>query len=264
MPPSPAISPDLAGGLAEVKPLNPELGGITVVLPVYNEAATLDATLDAVFAFSGEHPGARFVFVSDGATDETNAILARRLQGQDRVTALIYEHNRGKGYAIAYAIERIRAPLVMFMDGDLAYGLDHIGEIEAALRTADVVIGSRKESPEERRNTRKFRRLSGWCFNRLVRVGLGLPFADTQAGLKGFRLPAAKAIFSRLRLTGFAFDVEALFIARRLGLRITEIPARVSRSHRRKPSNVSMWREPVRMAGNLLQIRWNALRGKYR
>ncbi|MBX7106459.1 MAG: glycosyltransferase [Gemmataceae bacterium] len=248
----------------EIKPARAKGVALSVILPVYNEAATLDATLDAVLAFAAGRPDVRFVFVCDGATDQSEEILRRRLAGHDRCELRAYQPNRGKGYAVAYAIREIDSPLVMFMDGDLAYSLDHIDDMLAALATADVVIGSRRESPEERRNTRKFRRLSGWCFNRLVRVGLGLPFADTQAGLKGFRLEAAREIFSRLRLSGFAFDVEALFLARRLGFSIAEIPARVSRSHRRKPSNVSMWREPVRMAGSLLRVRWNAITGRYR
>jgi glycosyltransferase involved in cell wall biosynthesis len=183
------------------------------------------------------------------------------------VEFISYPVNRGKGHAIRTAIAALGAgddACVCFMDGDMAYSLDHLKAMLESLKRCDVVIGSRKESPEERRNTRKFRRLMGWVFNRMVRVGMDLPYADTQAGLKGFRGAAARRIFPQVTLRGFAFDVEALFIARRLGMSIGEIPARVSRSHRKKPSNVNLATEPLRMLGDLMRIRWNSLLGRYR
>ena len=269
---------------------------LTVILPLYNEADVLPAALDVVATYRAVRPEVRFLFVSDGSTDATPAVLRQRLgerqgvPGSAGIGYIAYEHNAGKGEAIRTGIRAVteweaaratpggqpggfdpappgvrgdlsdaarraspaaqgavqaagfspeaQAPtcdtqpehLVVFMDGDMAYGLDHLDEMTLALRTHDVVIGSRRESPEERRNTRKFRRLSGWCFNRLVRLGLSLPYQDTQAGLKGFRLSAARAIFERVTLSGFAFDVEVLFIARRLGYSIAEIPARVARA----------------------------------
>jgi glycosyltransferase involved in cell wall biosynthesis len=244
---------------------------LTVILPVFNESATLPATCRTVGEFAAAHPAIRFVFVDDGSSDATRSILAGEMPEWTAsigalapMSFLSYSANKGKGFAIKTAVERVDSDLVCFMDGDLAYGLDHLAEITSKLRTSDVVIGSRRESPEERRNTKKLRRLMGWIFNGLVRVGVGLPFEDTQAGLKGFRTPAARIIFSRTRLRGFAFDVEALFIARRHGFSISEIPARVSRSHRKKPSNVNLYLEPLRMARDLMTIRLHGLLGRYR
>lgn len=247
------------------------LGTLTVILPVFNESRTLPATVAEVRRYSESEPGIRFVFVDDGSSDTTREILAGEMPEWSAsvgalapLSFLSYSANKGKGFAIKTAVERVDSELVCFMDGDLAYDLDHLAEIASKLRTSDVVIGSRRESPEERRNTKKLRRMMGWIFNGLVRVGVGLPFDDTQAGLKGFRTPAARIIFSRTRLRGFAFDVEALFVARRHGFSIAEIPARVSRSHRKKPSNVNLYLEPLRMARDLVTIRLHGLLGRYR
>lgn len=253
----------------EVKVLPPRMAArLTVILPVYNEAATLPATIACVRDFAAQRPDCRFLIVSDGSTDGSAALLAAALPEHTPAPAggvsfLAYPDNRGKGAAIVHAMAAVDTDLVCFMDGDMAYGLDHLDEVTGALAEADVVIGARHESPEERRNTRKFRRFSGWCFNALVRIGLNLPYQDTQAGLKGFRLPAARLIFPRLTLKGFAFDVELLYVASLHALKVVEIPARVARSHRKKPSNVSMTREPLRMARDLAQIRWNDMRGRY-
>lgn len=248
---------------------------MTVILPVFNESATLPKTLEAVLADVAVNDHHRYVFVDDGSTDQTLSLLRERLgpegdpgaSGSGRVSFVSYPENRGKGHAIRTGIASLRGSgdeFVVFMDGDMAYDLDHLPVIAASLATHDVVIGSRKESPEERRNTKKLRRLMGWVFNTMVRVGMGLAFMDTQAGLKGFRLNAAREIFPRVRLRGFAFDVEALFIAQRRGYSIAEIPARVSRAHRKKASNVNLALEPLKMAGDLVRIRWNSLLGRYR
>ena len=270
--------PQSQSGTIEAKPAIPAatMTALTVLLPLYNEAGSLSATLDVVLEFAAREPDVRFVFVDDGSRDATLSILRERLGGEGatpNVAFISYPENRGKGHAIRTGIAGLRGSndeLVVFMDGDMAYGLDHLAPMVEALTAPpgrggyEVVIGSRRESPQERRNTRKLRRLMGWTFNRLVQVGMGLPFEDTQAGLKGFHLGVAREVFPRVTLRGFAFDVEALFIAKRLGHTIGEIPARVARAHRRKPSNVNLLLEPVKMAGDLLRIRLNALLGRYR
>jgi dolichyl-phosphate beta-glucosyltransferase len=254
---------------------------MTVIMPVYNESATLPVTLDSISAYARANPGVRFVLVDDGSRDDSVRIVRTRLGviggaelvlgesieslGDAPVVLIANAQNQGKGGAVRGAMMTLQSEMICFMDGDLAYAPeDHLPAMIAALQSADVVIGSRRESPEERRNTKRLRRLMGWTFNRIVRVGLNLPMDDTQAGVKGFRMAAARTIFSRSQLSGFSFDVELLFIARQHGLRIAEIPARVARAHRKKPTNVNLATEPLRMLGDLVKVRWNWLRGRYR
>lgn len=250
-------------------------------MPVYNEAATLAATLDAVSEYAQKNTDCRFLFVNDGSSDETETILRSRLaviggaelspEGvwtgpRDAGVALLsYVENRGKGHAVRTAMLLADSDLVCFMDGDLAYlPEDHLPAMIESLRSADVCIGSRRESPDERRNTKRLRRLMGWTFNKIVRLGLNLPLDDTQAGVKGFTRRAAEIIFTRSTLSGFSFDVELLFIARRHRLKIVEIPAKVARAHRKKPTKVNLATEPMRMLGDLVKVRWKWLCGRYR
>ncbi len=103
----------------------------------------------------------------------------------------------------------------------------------------------------------------GWGFNRLVRIFLKLPYRDTQAGLKGFSNEAAERIFARQTIFDFTFDAELLFLARRFGYRIAEVPARVLDTHVYKGSHVSLLRDTPRMLLSLLRIRCNSALGKY-
>ena len=102
----------------------------------------------------------------------------------------------------------------------------------------------------------------GWTFNRLARLALGLPHPDTQAGLKGFRRDVARTLFARQRVAGFGFDVEVLYLARRLGYRVGEIPARVSAGSY-AASQVDLVRDPLRMFRDLVSIRWRGAIGRY-
>ena len=268
--PVPAAFTDSASGSA-ISPATAQHASLTVILPVFNESATLPNTLATVTEYAARFPDIFFVFVDDGSTDDTSSILAASVPAWSAAVAQIapvsflsYSQNRGKGHAIAAAVKSVCTDLVCFIDGDLAYDLDHLPVIIAALRKSDIVIGTRKESPAERRNTKKLRRLMGFVFNGIVRIGMRLPHEDTQAGIKGFRTVAARNIFSRTRLRGFAFDVEVLYLARRRGFSVSEISARVSRSHRAKPSNVNLLLEPLRMARDLATIRIGSLLGRYR
>jgi peptidoglycan/xylan/chitin deacetylase (PgdA/CDA1 family) len=203
--------------------------------------------------------------VDDGSTDGTPARIRAHLEaaGLPNLELLAYRPRRGKGHAVRVGIEHARAPLVCFTDGDLPYSLDHLRELVAALGAHDLVIGCRRGGDPTERTIGRPRWVMGRCFNRLARLALGLPHPDTQAGLKGFRRDAARALFARQRVRGFGFDVEVLYLARRLGYRVGEIPVRVSSDHSYAGSQVDLVRDPVRMCRDLVTIRWRGARGGY-
>jgi glycosyltransferase involved in cell wall biosynthesis len=260
---------DLLGGRGpvEVAAWPGTVPAVDVILPVYNEAGLIRRTFEAVEAFALGHPEYGFTFVDDGSSDDTGRTLRTLIAGTDvperRLRLISYAPNRGKGRAVREGIERSESPIVLFTDGDLAYPLDHLPRLVEALGRADVVIGSRSLVARAERNTTLPRRVMGWAFNRCARVVLGLRHRDTQAGLKGFRSGAARAIFARQRLGGFAFDVELVYLARRLGFTVAEVPAFVAEGHSYKRSKVNLLRDPATMFGALLQVRLNALRGRY-
>ncbi|MBU6413646.1 MAG: glycosyltransferase [Planctomycetes bacterium] len=241
-----------------------------IALPVYNEASTIRATLEQLIPFAAKRPELRFVFVDDGSADGTAGAIADAMRsgidikGPVNVALRRLGANGGKGRAIARAVTECDAPLFIFMDGDLAYSLSHLDALLTGLKTHDVVIGSRALVPGEDLEVSGLRRVLGAGFNAIARGLLGLPYRDTQAGLKGFRTDAAREIFKRVTLSGFAFDAEALFIARQLGYTITEVPAHVSAEHRAKKSKVNLAMDPPKMLAELAGIRIKGLLGQYR
>ena len=239
---------------------------LVVVLPVFNETKVIHKTIDAVLHAARGDSGIAFVFVDDGSTDGTPDRIetAIGVSGLNNVQLRRNTRNRGKASVVRDAVLQTNAPFVCFTDGDLAYSLDHVPQIEAALRSADVVIGSRSLVHRDERNVKLARRVLGWGFNKLARLALWLPYRDTQAGLKGFRRDAAISVFSRQQLTDFSFDVELVFIARRRGLKIAQIPARVSEDHAAKATKVDLIRDPLRMLRGVAVIRLNAWLGRYR
>ncbi len=238
---------------------------LSVVLPIFNQSQSAAAVFEVVRRYAEERPGHQFVFVDDGSTDGTGRILQeqmRRAKGR-AVSVIARPRNGGKGFAVKTGVARCEGDLICFLDGDLAYSLDHLPALAEALRVHDVAIGSRNLNGRRQQNIHPRRRVLGWAFNRLARLLLRLPYRDTQAGLKGFRRGAARHLFGLQRIHGFAFDAELLFLARRYGYRLVEIPAVVSDSHSYKLAKIHLLRDSLRMLCELVQIRWGSLRGAY-
>lgn len=264
------LDPAQPGRLRAIQPTDrgaPVATRVQVVLPFYNEATLIRSTFNEVEKFGLAHPDYAFLFVDDGSSDDTAATLRLLISESDipeaRLGLISYSPNRGKGQAVKAGIAGATADMVLFTDGDLAYSMDHLPTLVGALVAADVVIGSRSLVHRSERNTTTMRRVMGWTFNKCARLILGLRHKDTQAGLKGFKLHAARAIFARQRLGGFAFDVELCYLAKRLGFTVAEIPAFVSEEHSYKRSKVNLIKDPIRMFVALVDVRANALLGRY-
>ena len=241
---------------------------------MHNEQMVVARAIDTVVEFAERNPDYSFVFVDDASNDDTARIAHERLAAHKsrwgRASDLAHHvrmrslmRNRGKCGAVRAAMKRADADLVCFLDGDLAYSLDHLPVLVAALEHADVAIGSRSLVAAAESRPGLLRRVLGESFNRLVRFILGLPYKDTQAGLKGFRAAAAKKLFAAQRLRSFAFDAELLYLAKKYGMKVAEVPARVSPEHASVPSSVNLIRDPLRMLGAIISVRINDLRGRY-
>jgi dolichyl-phosphate beta-glucosyltransferase len=237
----------------------------TVILPVYNEAKIIGRVFREVSLFTRQHPDFGFLFVDDGSSDNTAGTLTELIgrPADSSLAMLSYSPNGGKGLAVWRGMQQSDSEFLIFTDGDLAYSLDHLPLLVEALKTHDVVMGSRNLTGGKQKNIQISRRIMGWGFNLLARMVLKLPYRDTQAGLKGFRLEAAKRIFTKQQIFDFCFDAELLFLARHLGFRIAEVPARVSESHAYRGSQVNLWRDPPKMLFSLIRIRCNSTLGRY-
>jgi hypothetical protein len=236
-----------------------------IILPVYNEQACINTTFDAVLDYCQSHPDYHFIFVNDGSSDRTAQILEQRIAHAetDQIQLLSYRDRVGKGHAVKMGMYLANADYVCFLDGDLAYSLDHLDCLVSKLEQYDVVIGCRSLMPKGNQGLKLSRKVAGQVFNGLSKQILNLPFVDMQAGLKGFSNQAAKELFARQELTGFSFDVELIYLAKKLGYSIAEIPAYVSSSHSAKLSKVDLLGDSLKMLRDLFKIRWNDLTGRY-
>jgi glycosyltransferase involved in cell wall biosynthesis len=228
---------------------------LSVVLPAFDEADRLPRALTGYLAWLPED--AELVVVDDGSTDGTREITDAAAARDARVRVLHSTRNHGKGYAVRTGILAAAGELIVFTDADGSYGPAEIDRVTAALERAPIAIGVRRA---ELAAGRLVRRLASRGFNLAMRSLLGLPFDDTQCGLKGFRRDAAAAVFGRARLDGFAFDAEALFLARRLGIEVVEVP--VIADHQ-EGSKVRLAVDALRMLTDMRRVRRAAARGLY-
>ena len=208
---------------------------LSVVIPAYNEAARLTRTLHATAEYM-ERRGAGYeiLVVDDGSRDDTLTVAqtaaAEMILQHGGIKPLRYDINRGKGHAVRYGVLRAEGERILYMDADLATPIEEIEQLEAALdsdKGIEVAIGSRplRESQLLVRQP-WYREIAGRAFNKAVQLLATPGIQDTQCGFKLLTRRAGRDIFSRCALDGFSFDVEMLFLARRLGYGIAEIPVR--------------------------------------
>ena len=237
---------------------------VSTILPFHNEAANAAQTVAAVIDFAEAHPDYHFILVDDGSTDGTATVLEKKIQsdGVSSVELLRLERNGGKGRALRSALSRCLGDFVCFTDGDLPYSLDHLHLLDRGLADNHLVIGSRVLA--EGHGGGVARRFYGSGFNLIVRKILGLSVRDTQAGLKGIRREVAEHLFGLQRIDGFAFDAELLYLARKFGYRVAEIPARLSASHKYNASPRRLVVDATRMLREVAEIRRNDWKGLYR
>jgi dolichyl-phosphate beta-glucosyltransferase len=228
---------------------------LSVVIPAYNEESRLSPTLRKV----GEYLRAaaepfEIIVVDDGSRDATLAV-ARRLQKElPELRVLGYPRNRGKGYAVRTGALEARGESVLISDADLSTPIEELESLRRAIEEgAHVAIGSRHlEGSRIEVRQPLGRRYLGRIFNLVISL-LGVRgFADTQCGFKMFRAAEARRIFSRVKTPGFAFDVEALLLARGFGCRVKEIPVRWANS---SASRVRPVRDSVLMLVEVLKMR---------
>jgi len=229
---------------------------LSLVIPAFNEETRLPASLDTIAAFASRHPGGcEVILVDDGSRDRTPAI-AREFAGKtSSARVLVNERNRGKGYSIRRGVLDARGASILVSDADLSTPLTEAPKLLDRLRAMGegIVIGSRglKESNVEVHQN-ALRELMGRTFNLVVRTMTGLPFSDTQCGFKAFSASVARPIFERARVERFSWDVEILYVARKRGVRIEEIPV----TWRNAPgSKVGILSAPIEMLRDVIRIR---------
>ncbi|RJP15563.1 MAG: glycosyltransferase family 2 protein [Candidatus Abyssobacteria bacterium SURF_5] len=234
-----------------------DIPDLSVVIPAYNEASRIGPTLDAVSAFlASQMTPYEIIVVSDGSTDSTIQTVNTYAAKNQRIQLTGYSPNRGKGYAVRTGMLQAKANNVLLTDADLATPIEDFVKLQDVARNGcDVVVGSRALEESQVIGWRPwYRVLSGKVFNKIVQLLTVPGIHDTQCGFKLFTNGCAGRIFSLSRIDGFGFDVEILFLAKKLGFRIEETAVRWQNSPSTK---VSVVRDTFPMLREVLQVRLN-------
>lgn len=234
---------------------------LSIIIPAHNEANRLPRTLEQVFSFLKTQPyTSEVIVVENGSTDNTLALAGAFLKDHSNFV-LVQEHQKGKGNAVRRGMFEARGEYRFICDADLSMPIEDLPKfLPPAVADFDIAIGSREAPGAIRYNEPSYRHLGGRAINLVIRTLILPGLNDTQCGFKCFRAESTQDLFQQQQQTGWSFDIELLFLARRKKLRVREIPIRW---YFDADSKVSAVRDALRMIGDIFRIHLNALRGVY-
>jgi dolichyl-phosphate beta-glucosyltransferase len=231
------------------------IGSISVVIPAFNEEKRVAPTLASIHDYLVKNAErSEIIVVDDGSSDKTAELVSAVAAEKGSIRLLHGSTNRGKGDSVRRGILEASGDLILMSDADLSTPIEEVEKFFPWIEQGyDIVIGSRalKESDLIQKQP-WYRQSMGRVFNLLVRTIVLEGLYDTQCGFKMFRSGPAKKIFAALKTEGFAFDVEVLLRARKIGCRIKETPVRWINSPQ---SKIRIMRDSFRMFLDLLKIR---------
>jgi len=201
---------------------------LSVIVPAYREGPRIhDNLLHLLRELDATGLDYEVVVVSDGNTDST--VSEAKRVASTRVKVLAYPVNEGKGFALMHGVASASGDLIAFIDADMELDPSGIGRFVAIQRTTgcDIVVGS-KRHPESQVAYPMLRRVQSWMYQQLIRVLFRLNVKDTQTGIKLFRGDLLRAVIPLLAVKRFAFDLEVLVVARKLGhKKVVEAPIKL-------------------------------------
>jgi dolichyl-phosphate beta-glucosyltransferase len=235
----------------------------SIILPAYNEGSRIGPGLEKALAFVREqHWNVEIIVVNDGSRDDTADIVRKMMLQAPEIRMLENPGNRGKGYSVRNGMLNARGDILLFSDADFSSPIyESVKLINAIEQGADFAFGSRwllAETQTQRQSL--LRQFVGRAYNLLLRAVLGLPYKDTQCGFKACTRRAAELVFTRQQIEGWGFDPELLFIARKFGLKMTEVAVEWANDNR---SKINPLVDGVKMFYELLTIRIYNLTGHY-
>lgn len=234
---------------------------LTIVVPAFNEQERIGATVHALSEYLSHRLWIWEIRVVDDGSSDGTASVVTDLGRRDARVVLQREPHRGKGGAVKAGMLAAVSQFRFLCDADLSMPAGELARfLPPVLSAFDVAIGSREGVGARRVGEPLVRHVMGRVFNYAVQQALLPGIEDTQCGFKMFTARAADAIFPRVTVEGWAFDIEVLYLARLLRLQVVEVPIEW---HYRTESQVSMVRDSVGMMREVLRIRSRARRGQY-
>jgi dolichyl-phosphate beta-glucosyltransferase len=243
---------------------------LSIVIPAYNEAARVGASLKTVIAYLNQNrESAEVIVVDDGSSDATARIAEESLADAGAVSTRVirYETNRGKGYAARTGLLAATGDIALFSDADLSTPITETPKLINPIRSGecDLTFGSRALDRSLIGVHQSWRREQGGrVFNLIVRVATRLPFWDTQCGFKAFGMSVCRPLIAAGQIDRFGFDVELIYLAHLAQLRLREIPVRWDHSLGGPLDGSGTYsRDSVRMINEVRRIRAAANAGEY-
>ncbi len=234
---------------------------LSIIIPAHNEAQRLPPSLMKIDSFLQQQPyPSEVLVVENGSSDETLSV-AQSFLNQISNLRVFSEEARGKGLAVKRGMLEAKGAYRFLCDADLSMPIEQVNRfLPPEAPSCDVAIGSREVPGARRYQEPAYRHLIGRIFNAMVRWVVLPGLQDTQCGFKRFTAEVAETVFPLQTLEGMSFDAEVLFIARKKGFKIEEIPIDWVFD---PDSRVRLVKDSLRMGFDLLTIRWQALRGRY-
>ncbi len=243
---------------------------LSVVIPAYNEHGNLKrGVLAWVWDYLKEQKYSwEVLIVDDGSTDDTLK-LAERFAKKHKNFKVLKEPHRGKGGTVLAGMLAAKGEIILFTDMDQATPLDQLEKLLPMFKKGfDVAIGSRVG----REGAPLIRKLMAYGFILLRRIILRLPFRDTQCGFKAFKESAAKKIFNKIKIfnekmetkgasVSAGFDLEILYLAKKLRMKVAEVPVEW---HHQEGTKVNPVKDSWEGFRDLMKVRINVLMGKYK
>lgn len=227
---------------------------ITLIIPMYNESKIIADTARTLSDYMQSNFNSYEIIFSDDGSLDGCAEIVRNMQ-LPFVRVIGYEKNCGKGCAVRMGMLEAKGDVVMFTDADLAYGTEVIRRVYDALskdEDANMLIGSRNLSKDGYEGYTAIRKLMSKIYIKVLCVVGGFKLSDSQCGCKAYKGEAAKKIFERCKVDGFAFDFESILWAQRFGYKIIEMPVKIV-NHRE--STVNVVSDTFKMLGDLRRMK---------
>jgi dolichyl-phosphate beta-glucosyltransferase len=230
---------------------------LTILIPAYNESRRIADTLEKVLGYARTRLDAwELLVVDDGSEDGTSDLVRERFG--DAVRVVRRAARGGKGAAIKTGVEAASRPWILFSDADFSIPIEEFEKLWKEADRAPIVIGS-KHAPGGHVEYPPLRRFLGSIGQRLIALLIVSGFHDTQCGFKLYRTDAAREVFRYQRIPGFGFDFEVLFLARRFGYDVREVPIRCEH----KIGGTVRLSTYLSVLGEIARLRWNLLCGRY-
>ena len=227
---------------------------LSIVIPTYNEQLIIKSNISEIYNFFSNKFDFEIIIVNDGSTDNTSNIV--KTIDLNNLKLINLDKNYGKGKAIKMGVKAAKGKYILLTDADLSAPINEYEKLfNQFIQDVKIVIGSRSTKGAKIKYKQPLSRIfSGKIFNFIVTKYLGLNYKDTQCGFKLFEGKTIKDILKNCTINRFCIDVEILFIAKKLNIKVTEIGIKWSNFY---PSSVKIFSDSLNMFFNILKIKYN-------